>query len=103
MDIIITSPTDFHSTEISFKVISPKGGDIFQKLFGHGVESVTMPKSNGLEFIEKVRKMGVRMVKDAVFGCRSCLWHGVECCNHKHFEADVYDNKPTCKAYMYND
>ena len=43
------------------------------------------------------------MVKNSIFGCCNCLYQGCECINRQRFVPDVYDNKPTCKAYCYFD
>ena len=43
------------------------------------------------------------MVKDAVFGCRSCLWYGTECQDYREFRPALYEGKPTCRSYIYND
>lgn len=51
----------------------------------------------------KLEDVTIEVVKHSQFGCRNCLWNCVECVKGSKFVADIYDNRPTCKAYSYYD
>jgi len=42
---VLVSPPDFHATEVSVTPVSDKGMEFFTEIFGAGVVSATIPKS----------------------------------------------------------
>ena len=55
---------------------------------------------NGNTWAESEVKGVPRAVRNSAFGCRNCLWAGVECKNGMKYEAN---GTSSCKNYTYYD
>lgn len=51
----------------------------------------------------KKEDVTLEMVKNSSFGCRLCLWAGVECVNYEKFAPNVSLGVATCTSYAYCD
>lgn len=52
----------------------------------------------------KIEDVTLETVKSSEFGCRNCLWVGIECKDYRKFDPIIIDDHiPSCDGYTYYD
>ena len=53
--------------------------------------------------VKETNQINKENIKGSTFGCRNCLWAGIECKGQEKFIPKIANGLPSCNAYTYCD